>query len=183
MRAILPVDKRFKLETELFVAGIPNYALKGEQMAHMTLSYYSILQPNTVIADLQMRGIEVQQHRDYSWQLDVTFDPARLDEVTALPYIQFIGAQPGERQMEANNLSHRNTTDRSNYMNTGFGGITYNGTGVVVDNGEGGTVENTLDFKGRFTELTSGGFSSHKEGCLENAGGAGNIDPQTRSHA
>lgn len=39
-------------------------------------------------------------------------------------------------------------------MNTGFGGITYNGTGVVVDNGEGGTVENTLDFKGRFTELT-----------------------------
>lgn len=183
VRAILPIDKRFKLETELFVAGIPNYALKGGQMAHMTLSYYRILQPNAVIADLQMRGIEVQQHRDYSWQLDVTFDPARLDEVTALPYIQFIGAQPGERQMEANNLSHRNTTDRSNYINTGFGGITYNGTGIVVDNGEGGTVENTLDFKGRFTELTSGGFSSHKEGCLENAGGAGNIDPQTRSHA
>lgn len=183
VRSILPVDKRFKLETELYMGGIPKHALKGGKMAHMVLSYYNTLTPTSVLTDLQMHGIEVQNHRDYSRQLDVTFDPARLDEVAALPYIQFIGAQLGERQLEASNLSHRNTTDRSNYINTGFGGITYNGTGVVVDVGEGGTVENTLDFKGRFTELTTGGFSSHKEGCLENAAGAGNIDPQMRSHA
>lgn len=183
IRSILPVDKRFKMEAPLYFSGIPAHAVNASGNADMVLSYYQTLNPQEVIQDLTNLGVVINAHRDYSMQLDVSFAPDRLEEIVALPYIQFVGATPGQPVQEADNLAYRNSADRSNYINSGYNGITYNGSGVVFSIGEGGTIDNTLDFKGRFTELVSGSPSSHKLGCMDNAAGAGNINPQNRSHA
>jgi hypothetical protein len=183
IRAIFPVDSRFKMESSLYFSGIPDHAIKAGGKAEMVLSYYKTLDPESVIQDLKNNGVEIKSHREYSMQLEVSFDATRLEEIVALPYIQFMGAVPGNPVPESDNLAYRNAADRSNYINTGYNGINYNGAGVVIDIGEGGTINNTLDFHGRFTELTTGDPSDHKLGCTDNAGGAGNIDPQNRSHA
>ena len=120
----------------------------------LVVSYYATLDAEKVIADLQARGVVIIAHRDYSRQLDIVIDPARLDEIIALPFLQFLGPAPEEPVLEG--YDHRNATGRSNYLNTGYNGLNYNGAGVVVGIGEGGTVDNLVDVKGRLTEMDDG---------------------------
>jgi hypothetical protein len=52
-----------------------------------------------------------------------------LEDITALPYIQFIGAQPDEPVLEivpiAEGEDHNNAVSRVNYLNTGYNGLNY----------------------------------------------------------
>jgi hypothetical protein len=181
VRAVLPVGSRFKMETLLYFMGIPGHALERGETAQMTLSYYKTLNPEQVMANLRLKGVEIEAHRSYSCQLDVSFSASRLEEITALPYIQFIGAQPEEPVLEGQD--YRNATGRSNYLNTGYSGLNYDGAGVVIGIGEGGTVGNMIDVKGRLIELSAGSPESHKITVMKNAGGGGNLDPADRNNA
>ena len=119
----------------------------GQPVDKLVVSYYASLDAGEVMADLQARGATIVAHRDYSRQLDIVIDPARLEEIIALPYLQFLGPEPEEPVLEP--YDHRNATGRSNYLNTGYNGLNYNGAGVVIGIGEGGTVDNLVDVKGR----------------------------------
>jgi hypothetical protein len=71
-------------------------------------------------------------------------------------------------------------------LNTGYNGLNYNGSGVVIGIGEGEMVNNNIDFNGRLTEIgttDTGASGSHKIKSMQNAGGAGNIDPDNRNNA
>ena len=154
---------------------------QGGAADRLVISYYAGLDARKVMAALQARGVAIQAQRDYSRQLDITLDPARLREVLALPFIQFAGLPPAEPTLDG--YDHRNASGRSNYLNTGYNSLNYNGAGVVVAIGEGGTVDSLVDVKGRLTEMESGASSSHKIGVMQNAGGAGNLDPSNRNNA
>ena len=173
---IIEVADIFRFEPSL--AGL---IAQGGAADRLVISYYAGLDARKVMADLQARGVVIQAHRDYSRQLDITLDPARLREVLALPFIQFAGLPPETPTLEP--YDHRNATGRANYVNTGFNSLNYNGAGVVVGIGEGGTVDNLADAKGRLTEMTTGSASSHKIGVMQNAGGAGSLDPTNRNNA
>lgn len=175
VRAILEVDNRFRMEPKL--AAIRD---RGQSSDKLTVSYYATLDAKKVIADLESRGVAIENHRDYSRQLDITIDPSRLDEIVALPYIQFIGAQPGEPELES---YYSNSTGRANYLNTGYNGLNYTGNGITIAIGEGGTVDNHIDFRGRLTEMVSGSASTHKIGVMLYAGGSGNEDPTEKNNA
>ena len=181
-RAITPVDVQYKKEAYLFSKGIPSNAKKTNNKVQFILSYYKNLNLPEILADLKTRGVQIVQHRDYSYQIDVLFDESQLESITNLPYVQFIGAHPGEPINET--FDYRNSTGRANYLNTGYNGLNYNGSGVVIGIGEGDTAGNEIDFKGRITEfVTSATASSHKIGCTQNAGGAGNLDPANKNNA
>ncbi len=173
---IVDVADIFRLEPRLAAL-----RAEGQPVDKLVVSYYAALEAEKVIADLKAHGVAIEAQRDYSRQLDIAIDPARLEEIIALPYLQFLGPEPEEPVLEP--YDHRNATGRSNYLNTGYGGLNYNGAGVVVGIGEGGTVDNLVDVKGRLTELTSGSPSSHKIGVMQNAGGAGSLDPTDRNNA
>jgi len=180
VRAILPVDKRFKMEAPLYFKGIPKHALRGGSIASMTLSYYTVLNHELVISDLRARGVVIEKQNNYSGQLVVSFDASRLEEITMLPYIQFVGAIPDEPSLEESDF--RNSSGRSNYINTGFNELNFNGEGIAVAIGESGALVDELDVKGRITELTSG-YSSHKIDVMKSCAGAGNEDPANRNNA
>ncbi|MBK9229437.1 MAG: S8 family serine peptidase [Anaerolineae bacterium] len=173
---IIEVADIFRFEPSL--AGL---IAQGGAADRLVISYYTDLDAATVMAALQARGVAIQAHRDYSRQLDITLDPARLREVLALPFIQFAGLPPETPTLEP--YDHRNATGRANYVNTGYNSLNYNGAGVVVGIGESGTVDSLVDVKGRLTEMESGASSSHKIGVMQNAGGAGNLDPSNRNNA
>lgn len=173
---IIDVTDIFRLEPRLAAQ-----RAEGRLGDRLVVSYYATLDADKVIADLQARGATIEAHRDYSRQLDIAINPARLEEIIARPYLQFLGPEPEEPVLEG--YDHRNASGRSNYLNTGYNGLNYNGAGVVVGIGEGGTVDNLVDVKGRLTELVSGSPSSHKIGVMQCAGGGGNLDPTDRNNA
>lgn len=173
---IIAVADIFRFEPAL--AGL---IAQGGAADRLVVSYYATLDAGKVIAALQERGAVIEAHRDYSRQLDIRFDPTRLAEISALPFLQFLGLPPDTPTLEP--YDHRNATARANYVNTGYNSLTYNGAGVVVGIGEGGTVDNLVDVKGRLTEMVSGSASDHKIGVMQNAGGAGSLDPTNRNNA
>ena len=173
---IIDVADVFRLEPRLV-----SLRARGESTDKLVVSYYASLDAQKVIADLKARGVAIEAHRDYSCQLDIVIDPARLGEIMALPYLQFLGLPPEEPVLEG--YDHRNATGRSNYLNTGYNGLNYNGAGVVIAIGEDGTVDNLVDARGRLTEMVAGSPASHKIGVMQNAGGAGNLDPSNRNNA
>lgn len=154
---------------------------EGQPVDRLVVSYYATLDAASVMADLQARGVVIEAQRDYSRQLDIAIDPARLEEIIALPYLQFLGPEPEEPVLEP--YDYRNASGRANYLNTDYNGLNYNGAGVVVGIGEGGTVDNLVDVEGRLTEMVVGAPSDHKIGVTQNAGGAGNLDPTNRNNA
>lgn len=173
---LIDVADPFRLEPPL-----AEIQAQGQATGRLVVSYYATLDPAKVLSDLEARGVRVEAHRDYSRQLDIVFDSSRQAEIIALPYLQFLGLEPEQPVLEG--YDHRNTSGRSNYLNTGFAGLNYNGAGVVIAIGEDGTVDNLVDAKGRLTEMESGAASDHKIGVMQNAGGAGNLDPSNRNNA
>ncbi len=172
---IIDVYDIFRLEPELAY----RRAL-GEPISQLVLSYYATLNPTVVIADLQTRGVGIDRRLDYARQLYVTIDPRQLNAVLALPYVQFAGLWPAEGQPED---YIRSASGRANYVNSGFNGLTYNGAGVVLAIGEGGTLNNHIDARGRSIEMMSGDLSDHKIAVMIDAAGGGNTDPTDLNNA
>jgi hypothetical protein len=180
LRSVIEVDSRFKLDAGLFFKGIPEHAVEDGN-AKLVIGYYSGLDAAMVKNDLLSRGIRVVNARDYCNQLDITVALDRVEEMVALPYIQFIGAQPGEPVLEE--FDFRNSSGRANYLNTGYNGLNYNGQGETIAIGEGGALNTHIDVKGRVVAELDSGTSSHKIGVMQNAAGAGNEDPADRNHS
>lgn len=180
VRSVFSPGIELKLEQELFQLHQVNHL--GEQL-NLTLSYYKSLDYDLVAADLKNRGVQIIENRTYSYQIDVRATKSQLEDLINLTYLQFIGLKPENPTLEADNYSYRNAAGNSNFINSNHNGLLYNGTGVTIAIGEGGTVGNNIDFKGRLIELMTGAVSDHKVGTAQNGCGAGNWDPTDRNNA
>lgn len=179
IRSVIKIDKRFKLDAILYQKGLPSYALENGR-AKLTLSFYAGLDINSVINDLKLKEVNIGTTRDYCYQIDITVPESKMDEIIALPYVQFVGTQPGPYVPEE--YEYRNSTARSNYLNTGYNGINYNGQGETVAIGESGVLTGQIDAKGRLIAELDAGVSSHKIGVMQNCSGGGNEDPSNRNN-
>lgn len=182
VRVVQLVDAKMKMATSLYTNGIPEYAKVEGSYADVTLSYYAGLNYSNIKADLEVNKIKVRSHEDYARQIHASIPVNDLEKITALPYIQFIEAKSQDPIPEA--YEYNNTTGRSNYLNTGFGGRNYNGEGVTITIDEGGSVDNIIDLKGRLIELMGNvPPTTHKIGVVRQAANAGNTDPSNRNNA
>lgn len=132
-------------------SSLANLGAEGASTDRLVVGSCATLDTQKVISDLESRGVVIEAHRDYSRKLDILIDPPRLEEIIALPFLQFLGLPPEEPVLEG--YDHRNATGRSNYLNTGYNGLNYNGAGVVIGIGEAGTVDNLADARSRLTEM------------------------------
>lgn len=172
---IIDVDDLFKMDPELAYR-----RAQGELIDQLVLSYYATLDPVSVMADLRTRGVDVDRRLDYARQLYVTIHPAQLNAVLALPYVQFAGLWPAQGEAED---YIRSASGRANYVNSGYNGLTYQGSGVVIAIGEDGTVDNHIDTKGRLIEMMSGDPSSHKIHVMIEAAAGANADATDLNNA
>jgi hypothetical protein len=180
IRAFLPVSNLFKMESALYFNGISDNLTSESGKAKITVSYYASLSPSEVIADFELKGYVIEEHRKDSRQFDVMINISDLTNIVQIPYIQFVGLKE-DPILEGED--HNNSTGRSNFLNTGFNGLNFNGNGVVIGIGEGGTVGTLIDGWGRLNEMVTGSPSSHKIGVMRYAAGAGNTDPSNRNNA
>ena len=192
---IAPVSDAMRFEPAFMDARSQIHS-QATKDVRLTVTYYAPLEAQWVIDDLLARGVRIERHRDYSAQLDIVVPSHLVDTITALPYLQFVGlafdetkvileegppqASSGDPEPES---YYHNATGRSNYINSGFNGVTYNGEGVTIAIGEGGTADNYLEVKGRLIEKMTGDVGHHKVGCIRNAAAGGNEDPTERNNA
>ncbi len=197
---IAPVADAMRFEPA-FTAMKRRMSAQGAGDVRLTLSYYLPLDAQKVMADLRARGATIERHRDYSGQIDVTVPATLVDDIASLPYVQFVGpafdetkvileegpilkpAEPPTASSYILEAYYHNATGRSNYINSGFNGLTYNGAGVTIAIGEGGTADNYVEVKGRLIEKVTGDVGHHKVGCMRNAAAGGNEDPTERNNA
>lgn len=179
LKSVLEVDNRFKWEAPLYRFGIPPHARTDDGGVKMVVTYYKGLDPQRIIDQLSSFG-KVTDHRVYSNQLDLQIKENQLATITALPYLQFIGASDPDPELEN---PYWRGTGRANYLDSGVNGMNFTGAGVTVAVGEGGVLgQDNLEYKGRITEMNSG-TSGHKLGVGLRAAGAGNLNPRNRGVA
>ena len=180
IRSIIPVDERFKVEADMYFNGIPSHALIGSDQAQLVVSYYRGLDFEKVRQALAGFG-EIIEHRSYAFQFDIIVDLDKVDPIIDLPYIQFVGPRDPDPTLEA---GFWRGTGRTNYVNSGYNGLSFTGRGVAVAVGEGGMIGvDDIDFKGRITEMHSGSTGGHKYGVSLRAAGAGNTNPRNKGMA
>ncbi|MGI9580225.1 T9SS type A sorting domain-containing protein [Chryseobacterium sp. RRHN12] len=183
IRAVLPVDNRFKLEESVYYKGIPPHAMEGSH-ARLTVTYYKGLDVDKISSALGEKKIKITALHQAVHQIDIQIEPQRLNELAAMPFVQFISAVPAEPIPEAYAYDYRNANNRSNYLNSGYNGLNYNGSGITLAVGESGALINEPDAKGRvILEQVSGGPSGHKTVVMSSMAGAGNLAPSNRNQA
>ena len=179
IRSVIEIDARFKVESSLFHNGIPEYAVDNEGNTSFVISYFDRLPVESILADLSNEGTIIG-HRAYSRQVDIKIKNHDLEWLVSLPYIQFIGVRDPDPTLE---VPFWRGTGRANYLDSGFNGLNFSGSGVTIGIGEGGVLNsNAIDYKGRLTEMNSG-TSGHKLGVGLRAAGGGNSNPADRGVA
>ncbi|MBS0030732.1 LamG-like jellyroll fold domain-containing protein [Chitinophaga sp. 22321] len=187
VRTILPVDEGLKLSPGLFDGKIPAYAKKGDNVEVQVILYTGA---DAVAAEKNILRHATIIDRTSPVQWKILVPQNKLSSLVNVKEIKFIEpvsdapmpekevAEPGKEDIFSNDFG------RSNYVNSGFGGVLFNGDGVNVMVRENGMYKGP-DLQGRVMDGTNqpGDPSSHPSGVASYLGGAGNINPRDRSNA
>ena len=181
VRHVRPVALPLKAAPRILSPQLPDYALrKGLVEARVRFPEY--LRGERVRAALAARGVVVTKFNPYGRHVQVRFPVARVAEVAAWPFVQYLDLipEPGQPEDLAGRALHR-----ANQIDTDLPGPRqYDGTGVRVCVRDDGAVGPHIDFKGRLDQsfnLPSTG--SHGDMVAGIATGGGNLDPDIRGAA
>lgn len=180
VRAVMVIDAQFKLSPELFSNQIPATAWENS-LLRLDVTAYERTNISTLRDRLIASGAQVQPLIPGSRLLQVKAPLLLLQALVAEKEIQFISTNAGDPQPEFD----QNNFGRSNVINSGVGGVLYNGKGITTMVKEGDAVNDNIDFAGRLDIRNLGpeGPGSHATGCANRLGHAGNTDPSLRSNA
>lgn len=181
IRAVINLDEKFKLESEIYHHGFPLHAFEEEgTKLNLVISYYDGLEISNIVNAIREFG-EIQNHLTYARQIFVQVEAKDFPKIINAPYVQFVGVPDAEPELEAN---YWQGNGRGNFLSSGFNGYDFNGDGVTICVSEGGTVDfQNLNYKGRSTELSGGNNGGHKVGVSLRQAGAGNTRPTDRGVA
>ncbi|WP_126245074.1 LamG-like jellyroll fold domain-containing protein [Chitinophaga rhizosphaerae] len=180
IRAVLTVDGQFKLSPELFGNKVPASAWENGYIK-LDVTPYERTDVPALRERLIRSGAQVEALPQGSRLLRVKVPLLLLQALVAEKEIQFISVSAGEPVPEFD----QNNFGRSNVINSGNGGVLYNGKGITTMVKEGDAVNDNIDFAGRLDIRNLGpeGPGSHATGCANRLGHAGNTDPSLRSNA
>ncbi len=181
VRAIIPVEGRFKMSQALKNGNIGDWAIQGDHYL-VTLQHYKNIDTQFVISDLATKQIAVKQQYGESNNLDLIIPNNCLEELSNLPYVRWIEVivPPDVKEDTRGRSLHR-----ANGLDTQTSaGRNYTGAGVGVVVRDDGVVGPHIDFHGRIDNSgVTGGSGTHGDGVAGILTGAGNLDPTRRGMA
>ncbi|MGS2762582.1 LamG-like jellyroll fold domain-containing protein [Sinomicrobium sp. M5D2P9] len=185
LRTILPIDEDFKLSGELHADRIPSHLRKGTNL-EVEITLFEGINTSAIQREIGRYASVISKRSDRHWQVLVSPDKLRdLATVNGILYIEPASGEPrAEDDRPAPEDKFSNGHSRSNFLNTGFGGILYNGEGVNVMVREN-SIYPSIDTHGRLMDGSDLGNSpsSHSTGVASYLAGAGNGNPRDRSNA
>ncbi len=181
VRSIIPVEGRFKLDTNLKNDTIGEWAIEGDNIL-VTLQFHKNVTTEFVINDLASKQIAVKQEYKGSNNIDLSIPNNCLEELANLPYVKWIEliVAPSIKDDTRGRSLHR-----SSNLDTQTGaGRNYTGAGIGVMVRDDGIVGPHIDFQGRIdNSMASGSGQTHGDGVGGIMAGAGNLDPSMRGMA
>jgi hypothetical protein len=187
VRTILPVDESLKLSDNLYDKKIPAHAKKGDNI-EVQVVLYAVADAVSAERSIGRYATIVSKSSPTQWKVLVPQN--KLSVLATVKEIKFIEPVSAEPMLEKEAADPRkedifsNDFGRSNYVNSGYGGILFNGAGVNVMVRENGMYKGP-DLQGRVMDGTyePGDPGSHPSGVASYLGSAGNINPRDRSNA
>lgn len=180
VRAIIPVEGRFKLSQDLKNGNIGEWAQVDDKIL-VTLQYLDYVDHNFVINDLAERQIALQQAYKGSNNIDLLIPDNCLEELSSLAYVKWVEliVAPDVKDDTRGRSLHR-----SSNLDTQGAGRNYTGVGIGVMVRDDGIVGPHIDFEGRIDNSGATGVGpSHGDGVGGIMAGAGNLDPDMRGMA
>lgn len=178
----LNILETVKLTPELKIANnlkdtnnLPNWIKHGKNI-HVIVHFYDEY-IGKAVAELKGRATIIEINRRLN-SATLSIKKQDLNKIASINSIRYI--EPTTRPFDVEELDAM-TNQRSNFLKTG--GLDFDGTGVAVHIGDGGTVSEHLDYEGRLTLTTSENESSHATHVCGIVGSAGNFDPMVQGQA
>ncbi|MBX2828969.1 MAG: S8 family serine peptidase [Flavobacteriaceae bacterium] len=180
VRAIVPVEGRFKMAQNLKNGNIEDWAKQGDHLL-VTLVHHQNMNTEDVVTELGTHQIIVRQSYPANQTLELTIPNNCLEQLADLPFVKWIELIPPPSIKE--DIRGR-SIHRSNGLDTQGAGRNYTGVGVGVLVRDDGIIGPHIDFHGRIdNSFATGTGQTHGDGVAGILTGAGNIDPTKRGMA
>ncbi len=180
VRAITPVEGRFKLSQDLKNGNIGSWATQGNNIL-VTLVYHQNVNSDYVINELAIHQIALRQEYTNYHTLELTIPNNCLEDLSNLPFVKWVELTPPPPVKED---TRGRGLHRANSLDTQGAGRNYTGEGVGVMVRDDGIVGPHIDFHGRIdNSLASGTGQTHGDGVAGILAGAGNLNPTMRGMA
>ncbi|MDG2431637.1 S8 family serine peptidase, partial [Flavobacterium sp.] len=180
IRAIVPIESKFKIDPSITAGTIPDYA-GNSQSVKVIVSYFKGMNAADLTKDLVTLGIKSPKNITSFNQVYLQASVEKLNEIAKLNWVQNIEliAAP----VESDNLPGVNS-HKVNVLSSLIPGLGYNLTGKGVKVGIwDGNLEKHKDHTGRVTNREYESPSSHGEHVSGTVGGAGILDPRAKGMA
>jgi hypothetical protein len=182
-RSLFQLSARQKMQDYFAKGLIPSWAVKTQGTVDVWISFPKTLTAQTVVEALGRLNVDIisnahQQYRVLALRLAAN----RLEEIAALPFIEYI--QPAPPADQPLNYNSR-VGARANALNAPVanGGKGLNGQGVAVGVGDNADLQSHVDFNGRHINRNPAPFNAHGVHVSGTVGGAGNIEELYRGYA
>lgn len=180
VRAIIPVEGRFKLSSNLKNTPYPEHAVDGSSLL-VTLEFHEGVDVNYIIQDLARKQIGVLQRYDNGNMIDLRIPDNCLNNLSNLPYIKYVDVITAPSVKE--DLRGRGLHRSSNLDTQTTAGRNYDGSGIGVMVRDDGRLGPHIDFEGRIVSNSGSSGATHGDGVAGIMTGAGNLDPKVRGMA
>ncbi|NNM22367.1 MAG: S8 family serine peptidase [Flavobacteriaceae bacterium] len=180
VRAIIPVEARFKMSTALKNGDIGDWAINGDNYL-VTLIHHENANRSYVLDELASKQIVLTKSYDNSNHLELSIPNNCLSDLANMPFVKWIEviAPPPVKDDDRGRALHR-----ASGLDTQYGaGRNYTGEGIGVLCRDDGIVGPHVDFEGRLTNLTGDTTGTHGDGVSGIMAGSGNKNPTRRGMA
>jgi PKD repeat protein len=183
VRSVFPLSARMKFSKQLAMEDYPNYALLTSDVLLVNAYYNKGFRGNDIADWVSEDGYKVVKINGPRSMLKIEVPISEIPVLASYHYFNFLECSEAPPQIEN---ERARTNHRNNFYQNGSeitGG--YDGSGVVVAVGDGGTVGDHIDFQGRMNQQYNADpvVSTHATHVSGIVMGAGNYDPEGRGNA
>jgi hypothetical protein len=172
IRSLIDIMPEYKINAKLASGNIPEYAIAGDNMVKVVVSYFKDIDDAIVIADIsKLKTSHFKILRNFN-QFSATINRSDINNLASLDWVQNIemAAPPNEIQND-----HGKSLHRANVLNSTIPGLGFGLTGKGVKIGLWDLdVEYHRDFKGRVSvrefEYHTTDHGTHTCGTIISAG-------------